>query len=462
MSLKLLAPWEPDDTHPFDSDAAAHLLRRAGFGASPGEIAAAVDRGLMDTLDELFAEAPDEDQAFQATFDAINGKLLNGADPTLAQGWWIYRMVNTRVPLREKLTLFWHGHFATSFNKVADSQLMMRQIDTLREHAWGSFRDLVLAMARDPAMLVWLDGESNTKAHPNENFARELMELFTCGIGTYTEQDVLESARAFTGWHRNGVQFVFNPEEHDAGPKRILGRRGRFDGSDVIDLLLAQPATSRFIARKLLRFFAAPDPSDQVVAEAAELFDRTQLNVKLFLKELFQSQYFFSEECRRARISSPAEFVVGLVRTLGVRQAAFDLAPQLTQMGQALLMPPSVKGWDGEEQWINSTSLAARLSFANGIAELNAGDNPFQAHCPVEQFVSPEISSPEAVVDILAELLFQKALAEETRQELITFAVTNEEEGPQPAMFHNDEGFRALKTRQLLGVMLSLPEYQAY
>ena len=152
-------------------------------------------------------------------------------------------MVTTRVPLREKLTLFWHGHFATSYEKVEDPALMHRQIETIRRHAWGNFRELVLAIARDPAMVVWLDGESNTKEHPNENFARELMELFTCGIGHYTETDVQEAARAFTGWHREGAEFVFKADDHDAGRKQFLGKSGRFDGGDVIDILMQQPAT---------------------------------------------------------------------------------------------------------------------------------------------------------------------------------------------------------------------------
>lgn len=461
MAAERLKPLIPDKTHPFDARQAAHLLRRAGFGASPTEIAAAVDKGLEETVEDLFDAAEDEQREFQRTFDAINGRLVNAGDPNVAQSWWLYRMLTTRVPLREKLTLFWHGHFATSVNKVGDTQLMLKQIDTLREHAWGNFRDLVLAMARDPAMLVWLDGESSSKEHPNENFARELMELFTCGIGNYSEQDVLEAARAFTGWHRQGEQFVFNPEAHDFGAKRLFGRRGKFDGGDVIDLLMAQQATPQFIAAKLLRFFVEPNPSEAVVAAAAELFDQTQLNLKLFLKDLFGSEYFFSEECYRARIASPVEYVVGLSRTLGVRQPASEIANQISTMGQALLMPPNVKGWDGEQHWINSTSLAARLTYARSVPELNSGDNKFNPHCPVEQFVPPDLTSPDAIVEVLADLLFQGDLAAETRRELVAFLITNEE-GPRPDAFRDDEGFRTLKTRQLLGVMLSLPEYQAY
>ncbi|HTI51712.1 MAG TPA: DUF1800 domain-containing protein [Planctomycetaceae bacterium] len=461
MARKFFEPFAPDTANPFDARKAAHLLRRAGFGAPPAQVAAAVERGLEATIDELFADADDEEQEFQRTFNAINGKLVNAGDPGVCQSWWVYRMLTTRVPLREKLTLFWHGHFATSIHKVEDTQLMLQQIETLRRLGFGSFRELVVAVARDPAMIVWLDGEANNKEHPNENFARELMELFTCGIGNYMEKDVLEAARAFSGWHRAGTTFSFNAAEHDQGVKNILGRRGKFDGGDVIDLLMAQPATPRFIARKLLRFFALPNPPDDVVAEAAELYDRTQLNTRLFLRELFQSQYFFSDDCVRTRIASPVEFVIGTVRTLNVRQSAADLIDDLNSMGQELLAPPNVKGWDGEEKWINSTTLAARLTYARSLPEKNSEGNSFNPHCPVEQFVPLESKSPASIVEKLSQLLLQGEISPETRGDLEKF-LTAGDDGPSPEAFRDDEGFRATKVRQLLGVMLALPEYQAY
>jgi uncharacterized protein (DUF1800 family) len=461
MAREQLVPFVPDDGHPFGPKQAAHLLRRAGFGANPRDVAVAVEKGLEQTIDDLFADDVAQEQRLSDIFEAINGKLVNAGDPGVAQAWWAFRMLSTSTPLREKLTLFWHGHFATSVSKVGDTELMLQQIDTLRRLAWGNFRDLVLAVARDPAMLVWLDGESNSKEHPNENFARELMELFTCGIGHYSEQDVLEAARAFTGWQRNGAQFVFNADAHDGGIKTLFGRRGRFGGEDVVDFLLAKPATAEFIARKLLRFFAAPNPNPEVVAEAAALFDRTQLNVKLFLRELFQSQYFYSEECYRSRIASPLEFVLGVVRTLDIRQPASELVSQIAAMGQSLLTPPNVKGWDGEEKWINSTTLAARLSYARSVPELNSGDSRFNAHCPVASYFEPAESSPGVIVDTLARRLLNDELSDETRRELQTFLVQGDD-GPQMEQFQNDEGFRDLKIRQLLGVMLSLPEYQAY
>jgi uncharacterized protein (DUF1800 family) len=396
MRSEHFAPFMPGQDAPWDARSAAHLLRRAGFGAAHQEVQQAVEQGLEASVDRLFDEAEDQEAEFQGTFNKINDGLINFADPGQLQAWWCYRMARTRVPLREKLTLFWHGHFATSFYKVEDSYLMHRQIETLRQHAWGNFRDLVLAVAKDPAMLVYLDGETNTKEHPNENFARELMELFTCGIGNYTEQDVQEAARAFTGWHRGGPagdEFFFNAEAHDFGRKQFLGRSGKFDGTDVIDILMQHPATPRLIARKLLRFFAAAEPSEEVVAEAAAVFDRTQLNVKWFLRELLLSKYFYSADCIRKRISSPVEFVVGTRRTLGLRMNAYELKDNIAAAGQELLAPPNVKGWDGERKWINSTALGARANFAQFAAGV-ASSNEFGSHLDINQLVPPDMTDP--------------------------------------------------------------------
>ena len=301
-------------------------------------------------------------------------------------------MMTTRAPLREKLTLFWHGHFATGSEKVDSPRLMHQQIETIRRHAWGNFRDLTLAIARDPAMVVWLDGESNTKEHPNENFARELMELFTCGIGHYTETDVQEGARAFTGWHREGAEFVFQADDHDVGRKQFLGKSGRFDGGDIIDILMQQPATLHFLSRKLLRFFAAPEPPEPVVAAAAELLDRTRLDVKWFLRELFQSRYSIAgmlpdpdRQPRRIRRRHDPHPRRPLVRPRSGRVPRPD--------GPALLAPPNVKGWDGEQKWINSSTWAARVDCARTIAQLDA-EGGFGADLDIQPFVPANQKDP--------------------------------------------------------------------
>jgi uncharacterized protein (DUF1800 family) len=453
------APWSPTEGDPFDARKAAHLLRRAGFGSSPAQVERAVSEGLEATVEGLFDEAEDESKRFAQTFEAIAGQLVDFSDVDQLRGWWAYRMATTAVPLREKLALFWHGHFATSIDKVEDAHLMHRQVETLRRLAWGNFRDLVLAIARDPAMIAYLDGESNTKAHPNENFGRELMELFTCGIGNYTEADVKAAARAFTGWHREGAEFAFKADEHDGARKQFLGKSGKFDGGDVVEILIEHPATPRRIAAKLLRFFATPDPSPEVVDEAAEVFVRTRLDVKWFLRELFQSRYFFSRDCIRTRISSPAEFVIGTIRTLGVRWAGAQLAEQLSSMGQALFAPPNVKGWDGETKWINSSTLTARASTARQISEFD-DDGPWSANFDVSALVPTSLAEPAEVVDRLADVLFQGDLPGPTRKELVEFAVMVEGK-PNAQAFRDDEGVRAARTRALVALLLAMPEYQA-
>jgi uncharacterized protein (DUF1800 family) len=460
MSSDVLAPFVPDLSDPFDRRKAAHLLRRAGFGAAPGAVDRAVADGLEAAVENLFDEATDEADAYQKTFDAINGRLLNFGEVEAEQAWWVYRMMTTRAPLREKLTLFWHGHFATGAEKVDNPRLMHQQIETIRRHAWGNFRELTLAIARDPAMIVWLDGESNTKEHPNENFARELMELFTCGIGRYAETDVREAARAFTGWHREGAEFVFRSDDHDAGRKHFLGKSGRFDGGDVIDILIQQPATLQFLARKLLRFFAAPEPGEPVVVAAAELLDRTRLDIKWFLRELFQTCYFYSAECCRTRIASPAEFAIGTIRTLDVRWQAPDVAEFLGRMDQRLLAPPNVKGWDGEQKWINSSTWAARVDFGRTLAQFDA-EGGFGADVDIDRFVPANLKDPIRVIDTLAEVLLQGDLPAEARRELAEFLVTGED-GRSLEAFRDDDDFRRQKTRAALGLILGLPEYHTY
>ena len=459
-STNPLDPFVPGPSDPFDRRKGAHLLRRAGFGAAPEAIDRAVAEGMEQTVESLFDEATEEEGFYQKTFRAINGPLTNFGDIGAEQAWWVYRMMTTRAPLREKLTLFWHGHFATGFEKVDNSRLMHQQVETIRRHAWGNVRELTLAIARDPAMVVWLDGESNTKEHPNENFARELMELFTCGIGHYTESDVREAARAFTGWHRDKTQFAFNAGDHDAGRKHFLGKLGRFDGGDIIDILMQQPATLHFLARKLLRFFAAPEPSEPAIAAAAAVLDRTRLDIKWFLRELFQSRFFYSRECYRSRIASPVEFAVGTIRTLSAVWPAPEVVELLGRMDQRLFAPPNVKGWDGEQKWINSSTWAARLDFGRAISRLDAGSG-FGGNLDIERIVPSSIKDPAQVVDTLAVVLVQDDLAPEARRDLAEFLITSQE-GRNLTQFHDDADVRRERTRAAIGLLLALPEYHAY
>jgi len=473
-----LPPFEPSPADPFDRRKAAHLLRRAGFGATTKEIDSAVERGLEATVEQFFddAEAAAQEAEFRATFEAVNNRLVAFDETEGLQAWWVYRMARTRTPLVEKLTLFWHGHFATSNDKVDNAWLAHRQVETLRRHAWSGLRELTLAVAKDPAMIVWLDGESSTKAHPNENFARELLELFTCGIGHYTERDVQEAARAFTGWHREDAEFAFKADDHDAGRKGFLGKSGRFDGGDVVDILMQQPATARFVAGKLLRFFAAPEPPAEVLEEAAALYTRTGLNAKWFLRELFLSRWFFSPACYRSRLASPAEYAVGAVRALGARWPSGVVAEHLGSMGQRLYAPPNVKGWDGESAWVGSATWAARQQFAADLAALEGG-SPVDAGYDLAALVPGDPTEPPAVADALAETLLQGDLPAEARRGLADLMAAaespaegegeaeGEPKGDSPRAevpFRDDPEVRARRTRLALAVLIGLPEYQAY
>jgi uncharacterized protein (DUF1800 family) len=455
-----LAPFVPGRDGRWDHRAAHHLFRRAGFGASKAEIDRAVEQGLAATVETLFAEAPEQEAEFQETFQRISGHFADFSDAAHLQTWWVYRMLRTRSPMREKLALFWHSHFATSYNKVEEIALMHQQCEMLRKLAWGDFRDLLHAVSRDPAMLVYLDGETNTRENANENFGRELLELFTLGHGHYHEGDVRAAARAFTGWGRDGDKFVFTADQHDSGAKEFLGQKGPFDGGDILDILVKQPATARHLARKLLIFFVCPEPASNVVAEAAVPFTESRLNVKAFLRQIFLSKYFFSPACRRTRIASPAEFVIGACRSLGARLSAQDLRQNLVDMGQELFAPPNVKGWDGEKKWINSTTWAARQAFAKRISELPQ-ESALGPRVDLADIVPGDLAEPPRIVDLIAGFLLDGDLSSERRKEVTEFLVTTDE-GDKHDQFANDAEFRRQQVAALVGVVLSLPEYHAW
>jgi uncharacterized protein (DUF1800 family) len=458
--LKDLAPIEPGKDIPWDHHTAAHLLRRAGFGASKAEISRAVDQGLAATIDALFAEAPEQEAEFQETFSRISGQLADFTDLGQMQTWWVYRLLRTKTPLREKLTLFWHGHFATSNSKVEDTALMLQQCETLRKLAWGNFRELLHAVSRDPALIAFLDGDTNTRENPNENFGRELLEQFTLGYGQFKEADVRAASRAFTGWGREGGKYVFNAENHDGDAKEFLGHKGNFDGGDILEILAKHPTTAQRIARKLLIVFACPTPDSSVVAAASQSLLQVEFNIKAFLQRLFQSKYFYSAVCNRARIASPTEYVIGACRSLGARLTAQELRQNLVDMGQELFAPPNVRGWDGEQKWINSATWAARMAFAQRLSELPNESN-FGPRLDLTPIVPVDLADPAKIVDMLVDLLLDGSLAPEKRNELVIY-LTSTDEGDKKEQFAQEADFRRQQTKALLGVMLSLPEYHAY
>jgi hypothetical protein len=373
--------WQPDERNRWDRKWVGHLYRRAGFGANLDELRAAEKRGPRDTLDLLFQGEPGCDELVPALLTA--GEYTAAAnEPAQLRGWWIYCMLHSGHPLREKLTLFWHNHFATSIAKVQSTKEMFNQNKLLREHALGKFGPFLLAVSKDAAMLHWLDSNSNIKGKPNENYAREIMELFSLGVGNYTEKDIREGARAFTGWHTDsdGFGYEFNARLHDDDVKTFLGQTGNWNGDDVVRILLQQPACARFLVRKLYHFYVSETqkPPDSFLEPLAESFRKSDYDIAALLRTMLSSRHFFSEHAFRQRIKSPVEYVLGAVRAVYRDYDAKDknhrpltqqnFVRQIDAMGQVLFAPPNVKGWRGAKAWLNTATVLARDNFAQSLA----------------------------------------------------------------------------------------------
>ena len=280
--------------------------------------------------------------------------------------WWAERMLDTNRPLQEKMALFWHGHFATAQNKVRDYRKMLLQVETFERHAAGNFGELLVAVAQDPGMLYYLDAGVNVKGAANENFAREVMELFTMGVGNYTERDVREAARAFTGWNFLNLDFVVNEEQHDDGPKTFLGRTGHFDGVDVLRIILEHPATAEYIASKIYRFFVREDPSPALQAELGAVLRDAGYELRPLLRTLFLSRDFYSEASYGAHVKGPVEHVIAMLKQLGAPDVPGvpDFNRTTIALGQHLLNPPSVAGWAQGRSWITPALLQERGNVA--------------------------------------------------------------------------------------------------
>ena len=399
-------------------DDARHLLARTGFGPSDAEIRtyasmtrdAAVDsllRGAQ-TVATLAPPASATDTSplrpprGDATADErkafVRTQVREGLE---LRAWWLNEMRVTPSPLTERMTLFWHNHFVSAQPKVRTTRLMYWQNATLRANALGSFGTLLHAIAKDPAMLVYLDGVRNRKGAPNENFAREVMELFTLGEGHYSEQDIKEAARAFTGWSldRETGGYVFRPALHDYGVKTVLGKSGRFDGDDVLDILLARPETAEYVTAKLWREFVAPDVDVVEVRRIAARFRESHYDIRVALKEVLTSDAFYAAEHRGVLVKSPVELVVGTLRVFQLQPGQpLPFAVAAAGMGQNLFSPPNVKGWPGGEVWINTTTLLARKQFVDRVVRADdtmsmAGAAATRSEAGVADPMSAESSS---------------------------------------------------------------------
>jgi len=364
--------WEPSQEEPWDLRRAALLHRRSGFAATAEQLRATVAIRPDEVVAKMVQGEPNpsfEMDSFESDSVDLAKSVLATSDTKQLASWWLHRMLNTPTPLVEKMTLFWHGHFATGAEKVLDVELMHTQNQLLRQNALGDFRNLAQGIAKDPAMLIYLDSISNRKAHANENFARELMELFCLGEGNYTEADVQQLAKCFTGWEIRRKQFRFNPYQHDDSTKSILGQPVIESGESAIDCVLASPHMPRFIVRKLFRFFMTEDaePSDAFLAPLAERFAQTNYSIASVVQMILGSRLMLSGWSIGRKVRSPVELAVGWMRTLNCSTNLGFLADRLKTIGQAVLFPPNVKGWEGGRAWINSSTLVGR---ANLIYEL--------------------------------------------------------------------------------------------
>lgn len=350
------------------------LLRRAGFGVRPGDLEHYSALGWDATLDELLNPPATADQPLDGLLATLRSGLLDLQNLEDVQTWWLYRMLQTARPLQEKLTLFWHGHFAVANYKVNNPLLMHQHVELLRTGALGRMDDLLLSVSKDPAMLLWLDGATNRKGAPNENYGRELLELFTLGIGNYTEDDVKAAARAFTGWNlRNGNQFNFDPGQHDGGVKTFLGQSGELDGGDILTMVADHPATAHRIATRLFQFFAYANPDADTVAPFAQTYLDSGHDIRAVVEAIFRSDAFVSERSMYEHVKSPVEYVVGSLRMLGATVRERELVNVLRQLGQEILNPPNVAGWPGGLSWINPSTLLTRYNFASRVAFAQGG-----------------------------------------------------------------------------------------
>jgi uncharacterized protein (DUF1800 family) len=460
----------------------AHLLRRAGFGGTPGEIDDLSSRGREGAVDYLInfnqIDNTAMDTLLAASFDFSTQNGINNGE---IRRWWFTRMVATKRQFQEKMTLFWHNHFATSSSKVQDF-FMYNQNTVLRQHAFDRFDTMLLSVSQDAAMLIWLDNITNVLGRPNENFAREIQELFTMGINdvvtgepNYTEEDVKEVARAFTGWNYRRQQpfpFQLNASQHDNGSKSVFtgtpwAQTGNLSGEDVITIISARPATARYLTWKLFNFFVYPVTNSSADKATIDKFSKVYLNNNHSMKELvraiFTSDEFFSERAFFSLVKQPAEYVVGAVRMLGGTynpgtnaRGSNTLSQSSRNMGQDLFGPPDVAGWDFNLGWVNTASMLERFNFANTYLSNRNTANPgvFVTNDQLKSITKP--SSKKTVKKFLSRL--GPLSVGEALGTLRTYLETGD--NGQQVTYVNDDATVDKKIRGLVHQIMALPEFQ--
>jgi uncharacterized protein (DUF1800 family) len=434
-----------------------HLLRRTGFGVTRDEYDRSVAMGFDATLDELLNyEAIDDSEA-----EGLAARVApDGENIGSASTWWVVRMANTKRPLQEKMTLFWHGLLTSQISVVRDPVAMADQNEFLRLNALGRFPDILKGITHDRAMMVYLDIAGSRRNAPNENYARELMELFALGEGHFSEEDVREAARAFTGWtvprQRNDANNrptlldpVFTPRAFDNGTKTVLGETGPFDADAIVDVVTTQPQSARYITRRLFEFFVYPNPADAVLQPFVDTYLASGMSIGATLEAMLRSEVFVSPTAYRALVKSPVEYAIGAVRALGVQaNVATVLAARgrtrdggaLSQMGQVPMEPPNVAGWPGGASWLNSSTMFARLNFLN---TLGTGQPRQQAPAPS----MPKFATAAEAFDYYAGFLLDANLPDAARKAVLDYAG-----GPDAAV-------TAETQRDLVYLLLAMPQY---
>jgi len=450
----------------WDRDAAAHLLRRAGFGGTPAEVDALAARGLDGAVSQLVDYGAIDMTAFEA---ALTAKNYNLATTRGLQQWFLDRMANSPRPLEEKMTYFWNLHWTSGISKVRGTTLMLNQNKTQRQYAVGKFDDLVIKISQDPAMLVWLDNWLSRASRPNENYARELLELFTLGIGNYTQTDVTQVSRALTGWslqgysnadNYNGATFVDNPAIHDNGSKTILGQTGLWNGADAINIILNRTdgrgsVSGRFIGGKLWTFFVYAAPPDFIVDQLASVWTASGRVVREVLRAIFSSPEFYEPHARKTWVRSPVEYSVASVRMLEGASDFSSPAASLAGMAQSLFDPSDAKGWDWGLSWMNTGTLFNRATYTNSLAS-NRGQTGTRFD-PNKILQGKDASTADKVVDIVADRLNVSDVSASVRQAWIDYLNTND--AGQRVAWTNTAANIDKKVRGLVHLMLTSPAF---
>lgn len=442
-----------------------HLLRRAGFGATASELSMYSNLGYQGAVDRLLNYQQVDDSAMEKRLQALNLDLSNRQDQ---QRWWLLRMAWTQRPLLEKMTLFWSGVLTSSFRKVGGPRAYQRitiQNNFLRNHAFDTFDNILLGITADPAMLFYLDLTKSTKKHPNENYARELMELFTLGLGNYTQQDVFAAAAALTGWHVRGVSgSYYNSKDHTDLALRFLGKTGSFNYKDIITILANHPATPWFIGRRLFTFFAYENPSAEDLKPLVNAYVQSKHNMGAVMRALLLSPQFSSAKAYRGRVKSPIEFTVGAYRALGLQGNGQGLPAIATLMGQPPFDPPDVAGWPGDKlstNWLNGGAWITRLNYIDILLARGIAASKGQPLIDLQGMINTNhLSTPEEFVDHFSSFLLDGPLPTERRSKVLDYFTATGNASRRQITLAGGKSYPFNRVRGALYLLMASPEYQ--